>query len=131
MVRPVGFRKNEETAVNNFFQEDLKIQNEIINHQAQREFDDFVKKLKDVGVNVLVFQDDDLVDTPDSVFPNNWVSFHANGDVTIYPMFAENRRKNVVKRYLSLSNNQDIKLKMLSTILQQRMKVFFLKVLVV
>ena len=93
MIRPAGFRKNEETAVNNFFQEDLKLQNEAINKQAQKEFDDFVAKLRDVGVNVLVVDDDASTDTPDAVFPNNWVSFHANGDVAIYPMFAENRRK--------------------------------------
>ena len=93
MIRPAGFRKNEETAVNNFFQEDLKLQNEAINKQAQKEFDDFVAKLRDVGVNVLVVDDDASTDTPDAVFPNNWVSFHANGDVAIYPMFAKNRRK--------------------------------------
>ena len=93
MIRPAGFRKNEETAVNNFFQEDLKLQNEAINQQAQKEFDDFVAKLRNVGVNVLVVDDDASVDTPDALFPNNWVSFHANGDVAIYPMFAENRRK--------------------------------------
>ena len=93
MIRPVKFRMNEQTAVNNFFQEDLDIKNAEINAKAQAEFDAFVEKLRGVGVNVIVEQDDVLMDTPDSIFPNNWVSFHSNGDVGLYPMFAENRRK--------------------------------------
>ncbi|MCA0133770.1 citrulline utilization hydrolase CtlX [Winogradskyella alexanderae] len=92
MVRPINFRMNEQTAVNNYFQEDLDLKNAEINSKAQTEFDEFVEKLKAVGINVVVVHDDKLMDTPDSIFPNNWVSFHANGDVAIYPMFAENRR---------------------------------------
>ena len=93
MIRPVSFRMNEQTAVNNYFQEDLDLKNAEINKKAQEEFDAFVEKLRAVGVNVIVENDDKLMDTPDSIFPNNWVSFHENGDVAIYPMFAENRRK--------------------------------------
>ena len=93
MIRPVNFRMNEETAVNNYFQEDLDIKNTEINRKALEEFDEFVEKLRIVGINVIVESDDKLMDTPDSIFPNNWVSFHGNGDVAIYPMFAENRRK--------------------------------------
>lgn len=93
MIRPVHFRMNEQTAVNNYFQEDLNLKNAEINRKAQREFDDFVEVLRANGVNVIVESDDELLDTPDSVFPNNWVSFHENGDIAIYPMFAENRRK--------------------------------------
>ena len=92
MVRPFNFRMNEQTAINNYFQEELKIKNDDINTKAQHEFDALVEKLKKVGINVVVVNDDKLMDTPDSVFPNNWVSFHNNGDVAIYPMFAENRR---------------------------------------
>ena len=92
MVRPLNFRKNEQTAVNNYFQEDMSLKNTEINTKAQEEFDGFVKKLRAVGINVIVVSDDVLMDTPDSIFPNNWVSFHSNGDVAIYPMFAENRR---------------------------------------
>ena len=93
MIRPVQFRKNEQTAVNNYFQEDLDLNNAEINKKAQQEFDTFVEKLRDAGVRVIV-QDDDLKgNTPDSVFPNNWVSFHESGNVAIYPMFAENRRQ--------------------------------------
>lgn len=93
MIRPVAFRMNEETAVNNFFQEDIDAKNADINIKAQEEFDAFVEKLRGVGVNVIVEQDDIKGDTPDSIFPNNWVSFHADGTVAVYPMFAENRRK--------------------------------------
>lgn len=93
MIRPVSFRMNEQTAVNNYFQEDLDLKNAEINAKAQEEFDAFVEKLKAVGINVVVEHDDKLMDTPDSIFPNNWVSFHNNGDVALYPMFAENRRK--------------------------------------
>ena len=93
MIRPVNFRMNEQTAVNNYFQEDIDIKNSEINLKAQQEFDAFVEKLRAVGVNVIVEEDDKLMDTPDSIFPNNWVSFHENGDVGLYPMFAENRRK--------------------------------------
>ncbi len=93
MIRPIAFRMNEQTAVNNYFQEDISIRNSQINAKAQQEFDDFVEKLRAVGINVIVESDDELMDTPDSVFPNNWVSFHNCGDVAIYPMFAENRRK--------------------------------------
>lgn len=93
MIRPVNFRMNEQTAVNNYFQEELALKNSEINTKAQIEFDAFVLKLKAVGVNVVVIDDDKKTDTPDSIFPNNWVSFHKNGSVVIYPMFAENRRK--------------------------------------
>lgn len=93
MIRPVAFRMNEETAVNNYFQEDIDIKNAEINAKAQAEFDAFVEKLRAVGVNVIVENDDLLMDTPDSIFPNNWVSFHENGIVALYPMFAENRRR--------------------------------------
>ena len=93
MIRPVSFRMNEQTAVNNYFQEDLDLKNAEINTKAQEEFDAFVDKLEAVGINIIVEEDDKLVDTPDSIFPNNWVSFHSNGDVGKYPMFAENRRR--------------------------------------
>jgi hypothetical protein len=93
MIRPVNFRMNEQTAVNNYFQEDLDQKNAEINSKAQQEFDAFVEKLRSVGIHVIVESDDELMDTPDSIFPNNWVSFHSNGDVAKYPMFAENRRR--------------------------------------
>lgn len=93
MIRPVAFRMNEQTAVNNYFQEDIDLKNAEINKKAQEEFDAFVEKLRAVGVNVIVESDDLRMDTPDSIFPNNWISFHENGDIALYPMFAENRRR--------------------------------------
>lgn len=93
MIRPVNFRMNEQTAINNYFQEEIDLKNAEINAKAQEEFDAFVEKLRTVGVNVIVENDDVTLDTPDSIFPNNWVSFHENGDVALYPMFAENRRR--------------------------------------
>lgn len=93
MIRPVAFRMNEQTAVNNYFQEDLDIKNAEINKKAQEEFDLFVDKLRAVGIHVIVENDDLRMDTPDSIFPNNWISFHENGDIALYPMFAENRRR--------------------------------------
>ncbi len=93
MVRPVQFRMNEQTAVNNYFQEDLDISNALINKKAQQEFDAFVEILRKEGVRILVVDDLPGTDTPDSIFPNNWISFHENGTVVRYPMFAPNRRK--------------------------------------
>lgn len=93
MIRPVAFRMNEQTAVNNYFQEDISIANAEINAKAQQEFDQFVETLRAHGVNVIVVDDNKENDTPDSIFPNNWVSFHDSGTVVVYPMFAENRRK--------------------------------------
>ena len=93
MIRPVAFRLNEQTAVNNYFKETMSIENVEINKKAQVEFDTFAEKLRSVGVQVIVEDDQLEMDTPDSIFPNNWVSFHANGSVVLYPMFAENRRR--------------------------------------
>jgi len=93
MIRPVAFRMNEQTAVNNYYQKVLdNTTPATVNAKAQQEFDAFVEKLQKVGVNVIVVEDTLDPDTPDSIFPNNWISFHENGDVTLYPMFAENRR---------------------------------------
>ncbi|WPO76997.1 citrulline utilization hydrolase CtlX [Flavobacterium sp. KACC 22761] len=93
MIRPVAFRMNEQTAVNNYYQKVLDgLLPSTVNAKAQEEFDAFVEKLRSVGVDVTVIEDSVETDTPDSIFPNNWVSFHENGDVVLYPMFAENRR---------------------------------------
>ncbi|MDN5204373.1 arginine deiminase-related protein [Fulvivirgaceae bacterium BMA10] len=93
MIRPVQFRFNEQTAVNNYYQRILEgVSPEKIQSNAQKEFDDFVKILREHGVNVIVVDDTPQPDTPDSIFPNNWVSFHEDGRVGLYPMYAENRR---------------------------------------
>ena len=94
MIRPVAFRMNEQTVVNNYYQKELgNLLPATVNARAQEEFDVFVKKLRAVGVNVIVVDDTRELDTPDSIFPNNWISFHENGDVVLYPLFAENRRE--------------------------------------
>jgi len=93
MVRPVSFRMNEETAVNNYYQKELQgLSSDEIQNRALKEFDDLVQKLRAIGVNVIVVDDTEAPDTPDSIFPNNWISFHEDGNVALYPIFAENRR---------------------------------------
>ena len=91
MVRPSTFRKNEETAGNNHYQRDSDVDN--VHEAALEEFDGMVEDLRSRGVQVMVVEDDPTTDTPDALFPNNWVSFHADGRVGLYPMFAPNRRQ--------------------------------------
>ena len=93
MIRPINFRMNEQTAINNYYQKVIdNLLPEAVNAKAQQEFDAYVEKLRGIGVNVVVIDDNEDFDTPDSIFPNNWISFHENGNVGLYPMFAENRR---------------------------------------
>jgi len=111
MIRPVAFRMNEQTAVNNYFQEEIDAQNQTINARAQKEFDDFVTILRKNGVHVIVVDDTKEPDTPDSIFPNNWISFHANSTVAVYPMFAENRRKERREDIFDKLENEGYKIK--------------------
>ena len=90
MVRPFQFYFNQQTAANNFFQSNINIEN--ANELAIAEFDAMVEKLRAHQIKVNVVQDTKDPSTPDSIFPNNWVSTHTNGTVCLYPMFAENRR---------------------------------------
>ena len=93
MIRPVQFRMNEQTAVNNYYQKKIKNLSPVeVNRLAVQEFDALVDKLRSVGIHVIVVNDTKEFDTPDSIFPNNWISFHHNGTAALYPMFAENRR---------------------------------------
>ena len=93
MVRPHSFRKNEETATNNHYQRDIaQASPEEIIERAQEEFDGLVGQLKAAGVEVVVFDEAEPHETPDALFPNNWISTHADGTVALYPMFAPNRR---------------------------------------
>jgi hypothetical protein len=92
MIRPASFRKNEETAVNNGYQQDAASGEDTV-ELARREFDGLVDTLRAEDISVAVYEDDAEADTPDAVFPNNWVSFHADGRVGLYPMFAVNRRR--------------------------------------
>lgn len=111
MIRPVAFRMNEQTAVNNYYQKVLDgLLPETVNAKAQQEFDTFVEKLRAVGVHVTVVDDTIDPDTPDSVFPNNWISFHENGDVALYPMFAENRRAERREEILDLLEDEGFRI---------------------
>ncbi len=90
MIRPVRFGYNPETAVNNAFQKDTKADD--AQAKALDEFDRYVDMLRDHDIDVMVVEDTPEPHTPDSIFPNNWVSFHDDGTVCLYPMFASNRR---------------------------------------
>lgn len=108
MIRPVAFRMNEQTIENNHFQKELKgMLPSAINAKAQQEFDALVSQLQEVGVEVVVVDDTPETDTPDSIFPNNWISFHDNGDVVLYPMFAENRRNERREDVLDILEEKD------------------------
>lgn len=91
MIRPVNFGFNAQTAESNAFQIKQADQ-QAVQQKAQQEFDGFVSVLSENGVNVTVIEDTPEPHTPDSIFPNNWVSFHDTGDIFLYPMQAVNRR---------------------------------------
>jgi len=91
MIRPSHFDFNKETAVNNSFQ--INTGDHLVPEKALNEFDQFVIKLRSYDIDVTVVQDTADPYTPDSIFPNNWISFHSEGTICLYPMFAENRRK--------------------------------------
>jgi len=90
MIRPVDFKFNEQTAGNNKFQQASE-QNGV-QDLALKEFDQFLELLRNNGVDVTVINDTIDPETPDSIFPNNWISFHDNAEIFLYPMFSENRR---------------------------------------
>lgn len=92
MIEPVAFGFNYQTAVNNYFQQKMYVPESAIQELAIAEFNAMVKQLRTNGLDVLVVKDTIEPHTPDSIFPNNWVSFHEGGRVVLYPMFAENRR---------------------------------------
>lgn len=90
MIEPIAFGFNAETAKNNYFQVEQK--GFDTQFKALSEFKMFVEKLRNKGINVITIKDTLDPHTPDSIFPNNWVSFHKDGKVVLYPMFASNRR---------------------------------------
>jgi len=93
MVRPLSFRKNEQTAVNNLYQKELsKLSHMEIQERALAEFDALVQQLKRVGIRVLVLQVTEKPTTPAGLFSSNWVSFHEDGIVGLYPIFTPNSR---------------------------------------
>ncbi len=94
MIRPANFGFNDQTAENNYFQNptENKYSEKSIALKVIEEFDNMVEILRSKGVNVIVIQDTKKPPKPDAIFPNNWISFHENGAVITYPMFAPNRR---------------------------------------
>ncbi|MDD2791873.1 MAG: arginine deiminase-related protein [Sediminibacterium sp.] len=92
MIQPVRFEFNTETAVNNSFQTASADAGNIVQQKAQAEFDAFIALLQSNDIDVTVVKDTPVPHTPDSVFPNNWISFHEPGSICLYPMFAPNRR---------------------------------------
>jgi hypothetical protein len=106
MIRPVKFGYNAQTAVNNSFQ--VASTDTTVQQKALAEFDSFVSKLQANGIDVTVVQDTAEPHTPDSVFPNNWISFHEEGTIFLYPMFAINRRQERKQQVLDIVNKKFI-----------------------
>lgn len=92
MIRPARFESNPLTAASNRFQGKSTASPDEQQEAALREFDGLVAALRDTGIEVVVVEDTPEPHTPDSIFPNNWISMHADGRVVLYPMEAENRR---------------------------------------
>jgi hypothetical protein len=92
MIRPAAFGFNEETAVNNFFQSDLPISREQLTIKAIEEFDNMVQTLRNHNIHVIVIDDTKDPAKPDAIFPNNWFSTSPEGIVSVFPMYAPNRR---------------------------------------
>lgn len=111
MVKPNNFRSNEETIVNNFFQENsLEIPNSVLNKIAIKEFNQFVKKLEENEIEVEVVEGSRTMNNPDEIFPNNWIVFDQN-KVGIFPMFAKNRRTEVNYDLINkINSNNDYKI---------------------
>lgn len=113
MIKPVRFDFNAETAVNNSFQQ--ASDDKAIAEKATLEFEQFVTILTHAGIDVTVVNDTAEPHTPDSVFPNNWISFHSDGSVFLYPMFATNRRQErkphvlaVIREKFAVNNTIDL-----------------------
>ena len=102
MVRPSSFRMNEQTAVNNYFQNNSDLSPASIIQEARLKFDAMVTALRTAGANIVVFDEPENSDTPDALFPNNWISMHRDGRVALYPMYAKNRREERREEVLDL-----------------------------
>ena len=111
MVKPNNFRSNEETMVNNFFQENsLEIPNSVLNKIAIKEFNQFVRKLEENEIEVEVIKGSRTLNNPDEIFPNNWIVFDQN-KIGVFPMFAKNRRTEVNYDLIKkINSNNDYKI---------------------
>lgn len=92
MIEPFAFGYNPQTAENNYFQHNDGLSSQEIQSKALSEFNLIVSSLREKGISVYTVKDTAIPQTPDSIFPNNWLSTHSNGDLILYPMFAPNRR---------------------------------------
>ena len=115
LVKPANLVFNAETAASNAFQFAMNESKEVIMQKAFQEFDAFVETLRAKGINVIVFEDTKYPIKPDAIFPNNWATFHSNGTVILYPMFAPNRRHerrqdiiDTIKSNFSVNNILDL-----------------------
>ena len=104
LIRPARFFYNAQTAVNNAFQDADSNQQEVAKKAAQ-EFENLLHTLQANGVNAFAVDDTPEPETPDSIFPNNWISTHSDGRIVLFPMFAENRRLERKASVLSFLNN--------------------------
>jgi hypothetical protein len=115
LVRPSNFVFNAETALSNAFQNKMNESGEVIKQKVFKEFEQFAATLQLNGINVLVFDDTSEPQKPDAIFPNNWITMHANGSVVLYPMCAVNRRYerrqdiiDTLKRKFEITNILDL-----------------------
>jgi hypothetical protein len=112
MVRPSQFGFNAETAATNIFQQQVSLND--VNEKARFEFHDFVKRLRSHKIYVVILQDPGTPVNPDSIFPNNWISFH-EASMILYPMLATNRR----------SERRDEWIKLLKDVFQKKQVIDF------
>jgi hypothetical protein len=114
LVRPASFRSNEQTAVNNYYQKATRLSNAAALKKALHEFDTLVDCLRKHQVRVTVVQDLPTTDTPDALFPNNWVAMLPNNRAALFPMFAKNRRaerNNRIFDALKASGHENLSIK--------------------
>ena len=127
MVRPSSFRMNSQTASNNYFQKITDLNDAQVLEKACLEFDNLVSLLLSNGIPVNVFQDDLVQDTPDSIFPNNWISFHSKKRIAIYPMYAYNRRLERNDKIIKFIENKGIKIDFINDYSEAENHNFFLE----
>lgn len=102
LIRPAKFGFNRQTAVSNFFQKKLEVEENELSKLALVEFDSAVSTLRANGINVTVVDDTENPEKPDAIFPNNWISLHPDGTAVLYPMQAQNRRTERRKEIIEL-----------------------------
>ena len=111
MIRPKHFNYNVETAKDNYFQKkEINISTTTIQKKVRDEFNSLVEIIKKEKIKINIFDDKKNIKTTDSVFPNNWISFHEDGKIIIYPMFSENRRKEKRKDIIDTLKNKGYKI---------------------